>query len=469
MHKRLPYLIAAVLFLPLAAHSTLSLSTRMLADDFCFTYTFSANGVWGALDYYYRNWSAYYAAIIGQGVVGMTGFTRYLPTFTIFGLLLASWWTGYQLAAVIGIAQRRLAAFIAAIALVSAVLMGTPNVYQSIYWTSGNITYAVPMVILIFHLGALLFALRRSNQVSPAYLALFAGLAMLSGGFSPFYGVLQLMVFLMSGTAAWRYRQKTARAYLAISFGFGLISLLILLAAPGNAIRTAVLFESNQPLSLLELVGQTLFASLTYFPLFFGIMSPFALMATLIVFVWIGNYFHPKEQPILRYSSRHSAAIAFVVTWLLVAAGFFTGLYSAGALPPGRAYVILQMALSVMVAVWGYLMGVSLHTVRHPSRLWGRLAWTILAVGLCIGPVRAAVETLSLMPDFQTFAAEWDARDAVLRSASQRGIVPGDLTPFTVDLADYMQVESMDDNPNNPCVRDYYDFQERRITFDSSQ
>src|SRR5690606_6625987 len=84
-----------------------------------------------------------------------------------------------------------------AVTVLYGVLIGTANVFQSFYWTSGAITYTLPLVILTFLLGVIVSALRsemQPKQLIP-YALLCAGGVMLAGGFAPFYATFQVVFF----------------------------------------------------------------------------------------------------------------------------------------------------------------------------------------------------------------------------------------------------------------------------------
>jgi hypothetical protein len=183
----LPLAIVGVLTgaLLLAAHAYMGTFSRYLADDFCTASTLRHLGFLGSQANWYQTWTGRYAYtfVVSLTQVFGPGLTPWLPA-----TVLVAW------AAAVVYAVRRLqgpktpwmiAAAIAAIHIVGT-LTGSPNVYQSLYWQTGMVTYTLPLVLAVFY-GTWLWQ-SAAGESEPRLRSAAAGVslvaALLLGGFS---------------------------------------------------------------------------------------------------------------------------------------------------------------------------------------------------------------------------------------------------------------------------------------------
>lgn len=377
-------------------------------------------------------------------------------------------WAAYQFAALVNLKQRGINAVLLGALLVYAANDGTANVFQSLYWTSGAITYTAPMIVLMFNIGVFLLALRKQSTALP-YLALIGGLCMLAGGFSPLFAAFQASLFtltlLVSACFAPKPLKRTALILAATGFAFAITAFLILLIAPGNSIRRS---HFEEPMSLVQVVGYSLYASIAFIPTSAGFLSPMALFTPLIIGAMLGLVYQPLESRLrshIYHKRWHFIGLAAGLGFVLIVACFFTGVFAIATLPPPRAYIIPQFALVVTVTVFGYIAGMSLQRdFANKAYPIATVIGTVLVVFvLLVGPIYSVSETLSLVPEFRVFASEWETRDKTLRSAAEQGETFVEIAPFTVDLADYAQILAIDDDPSQMCFIDYYNLEQLKI------
>ncbi|MGH2605608.1 MAG: hypothetical protein ACRDG5_03365, partial [Anaerolineales bacterium] len=158
-----PWAAAVIGTLPLAGAASMGFFARYIADDFCTAGTLRRLGFWESQSNWYLNWSGRYSFtfvatslnLIGPGV------TPWLP---LAALVL---WLGagaYLVRAWIPMGEGSTARGIS-VALSALLLFftvgGTPNLYQSLYWQTGMLTYSLPLVLGTFYLGWLL---KRSRE-----------------------------------------------------------------------------------------------------------------------------------------------------------------------------------------------------------------------------------------------------------------------------------------------------------------
>jgi hypothetical protein len=244
----LPLAIVGVLTgaLLLAAHAYMGTFSRYLADDFCTASTLRHLGFLGSQANWYQTWTGRYAYtfVVSLTQVFGPGLTPWLPA-----TVLVAW------AAAVVYAVRRLqgpktpwmiAAAIAAIHIVGT-LTGSPNVYQSLYWQTGMVTYTLPLVLAVFY-GTWLWQ-SAAGESEPRLRSAAAGVslvaALLLGGFSETYVALQTtaLALLLLSIPLLVARPKRVRA--AVVVGAGLIGSVLagltIALAPGTQVRRSLM------------------------------------------------------------------------------------------------------------------------------------------------------------------------------------------------------------------------------------
>ena len=151
----------------------------------------------------------------------------------------------------------------------------------------------------------------------------------------------------------------------------------------------------------------------------------------------------------LRWLSLFALGIALVSLSAIV----FTALIGRGFVD-ARILAPASFALVFPGLLLGALYGIAhsqnadmAHTV--PVRISLTLA-LLITFAIVIGKAR-------LIPNFQVYAREWDARHQQilwLRAADQRSLA---LAPLSFDLADYVGVTTLGKDPSNRCALRYYD------------
>lgn len=129
------------------------------------------------------------------------------------------------------------------------------------------------------------------------------------------------------------------------------------------------------------------------------------------------------------------------------------GFVAARTLAPG-AYLLVLPGL-----IWGAYTGYLIK--NHPlssqtGQAWIRLLKLIsLAVVLIIG-MGIVLGQLALAPDFQSYAREWDARHQEIIAMRDSGQTAIEVAPLTYDLADFVHVATLAEDPSDCCAPRYY-------------
>lgn len=457
--------ITIVLSLPLVMHIVNGMNSRMLADDYCFAANAISKGLTGTMTYYYYNWQGTFSSTAVQSAIALNGgvMVRWLPVFLVGG-----WWFGlfylmWQLCEILGFQLPKLSALTLATLVLYTILEGTPIVFQSIYWTSGSVTYSVPLVLFTIWCGVVLHVIRKTISVyGMFFVAVITGIfAGLLAGFSPVFAVFEigLLGLLLIGVWFWRpTRYGPIIILLLMSLVGAGMGTIIMIVAPGNSVRQAM-FE--KPPGLLTLIGINLKDVAYYIGIDLAIFSLVPQLTLLIVGGWLisrgmaGNsniYKGVKRNP------RRWLAGALGVVLLLLFGIFLPTSYNISGFPPARALIIPHLVMVGLVLTWGGIMSLSLKkSASGNGRVSPITIFTIVAL-LGIGPLLAAGKSVNLSPKLQTFAAEWDARDAMIRQA-QNGSKQISVPSFSVDLADYVSVGAVEGGVVN-CLTDYYHIQQ---------
>lgn len=211
----------ALLFATLLLYAVLGLTATFAADDYCQAAIARQYGLFGSVGYTYATWSGRFSQTFLSGGLYLV-FDRAAP---LVGAVLCI----STLAAVTALRWGR-AGLVLSVTFVAAL---GENIWQGLYWLPGGMTYLVPLVLM---------AVVRKNRTTE-----FA-LAFAISGFNESAG----LVVILAGVL---YRRPL------ILLG-ALVGTLLVLAAPGNAVRAAF-FERQGLMETAFVTGVVLSRFLT--------------------------------------------------------------------------------------------------------------------------------------------------------------------------------------------------------------
>jgi hypothetical protein len=371
--RRLSWLLIAACVVALASFAARGAYSRYLADDFVTANRLAASGFWGSQLEHRHDWSG-----------------RYSFFFAIAGVQ----WFGPGIAAVtplLGVACALLVALrfrapAVAIAVAYATIDGATDVYQSLLWQTGMLTYFAPLILI----GGWLASLSRRTGGRPTGVDLVIPFA--AGGFSETAAICQI-VFLTLGCA---FAPRGRRGALCAALVASLLSLAAMASAPGNAVRHA----SAPPGSVATVVAAVVEDWSRYAA---GVLVRAGPSAAVVFFA--AARFAPRPADVHRR------------LWLalLVIAGTLGAVYLASMtavrLPaPGRALIVPYFYMLVAIALLGSSVGATF------SSRGERLASAALVILLAAGPGLAVARNAAALPADRDFARAWDAVDAAARN-----------------------------------------------------
>jgi hypothetical protein len=448
---------------PLLVWGYLGHFSRYIADDYCLAGRVLAEGFFGSMLWWYNNWSGRFAYWIFIAVSGATDprLAAILPALILILWFIGLVWVVYEMGLAMRVRQPLYGAFLLAAVILFATLEGAPSMLQSLYWLGSTIPYTLPLIPFTFYFGLFLFTLRRKptgGRPSLAVMVVMALITFFAGGLCEVHAAFQFTALGMVGAAIYRYAPKdvrrTAFPMLAVGMVSSLLALVIIAVAPGNAIRQ---LQFTHQFSAPELVVRTVLYSAGYMVLALGRFSPLALFLTVVISAGVVYYAQPITVELTRKRNRELTGLSLVSVWILTMASLVLPLYGLGMAPSSRVYLTPQFALVWTAALWGALIGVGLRSQFAP---WQKaLGLAALVVLLLAGPLASAWQGLTQIPDFQTFAAEWDQRDRDLRAAVARGERRIETRMLTVDIGARAGLDTMVRNPQdwvNGCAAMYY-------------
>jgi hypothetical protein len=452
----------AVLFSGLLLFIFLSYYNRYWADDWCYNADFRNKGFIETLRGYFYDTtytpSRYSVTIFAGllqafGVLGVQWMTPLTILFWIAGLVFLFWniarLTGLQPATT-------LIAFISALIVFFSIYL-TPQLYQSLYWRTGMLTYTTPLV-----LTAWLFVLitRQGLVAKPANweMVLAAILALLTGGCSEAGTTVLVsalgMYVLLAGIGAYRKQTWAIKTLpiAVVSLVFAMIALGLLVFSPSTLIRKE---RYGAPTSLSEL--PKLLFNYTYAFFVLSIKDyqhlVIALLSILIGFVYpvLGGRSYKFSRYILL------DVIVVVAAILLVAASLTPSVYIERGLPAPRTLIIPRFITVFGFAMGGWVAGSALREIFKAQ--WLQVGATVLLLVSFAFPIFTAVKLSELISVYSQRTQAWDVREAII----QKGLDEG-ATRVTVEAIDGLPVGGIRDfDPKEKkgywitqCAMDYY-------------
>jgi len=463
--------LVGILVLPLLAHVYNGSFTRMMADDYCFANVALEKGIWGALDYWYNNWTGTPSSTIAQSLIAVLGprGNALAPAFLLVAWFAALFWTTYQLARLIKLPQSRLFAFLGASLILYGVIVGIPNVYQAMYWTSGAMVYTAPLILVTLTAGVMFYSLRQNSPRFPFWTGMVcAALTFIIGGFTQTIAALQISLLIGALVGCWKsapdLKQGRLLFLLFAALVGAMLALVVTLIAPGNAVRQAA-HPINQ--SLLEVA----FLSLENAAAFIAMqLALFSTVPVLVCLMLAGIVAYTLQAPLVKPPLRFNVALKWIglssaIGFILIVAFLAPAAYGMGKMLAARAWIVPQTILILVVISWGVAIGLSLKKRTASPAISTRIAIIVALLSL-VGPVFATLNTMQVSDELRAFASEWDERDRAIRTAVANGNSDVSITPFSVDMADFANLDVVDKTTTGDytvCMQRYYGLQSVKI------
>jgi hypothetical protein len=445
--------------------------SRYYADDFCLTGGFLASGFWKSQVDLYTSWSPRFA---GTFLLNLSEFFGRSSIQAWTALLVVLWvlaltWAIVQVSRATRLKVPAGLALLLAEALVFFTILKAPHQYQSIYWRVGLITYTLPLAFLAFLIGLIFNRIRKADPGHPAWggSVACAALAYFAGGFSETYVTLQtgllalamVGVWLVIRSPSWRNTRMLVGAAL---FG-SLLALLVVILAPGNAVRLSAMPARPH---LFPLIRIAVTNSITFIYIFlkdYAFQSIQVVLASLLITYAI--YGRDKDLPKLRPSSLTLALfLAPIVATLLILAVCTPSAYAESSYPEARVLIEARFIMVALTLIEGILIGMAFSQLHQwaqepaPRLLQSFAALLFLLISLY--PLYDARKTYTEIPLYKGRAAVWDAYNTLIRASLQQGVLDVNIEDSQATSSDefsgLMNLTPDSGNWVNRCAASFY-------------
>ena len=442
----------------LVMHGYLGSYTRFIADDFCSVYFANHLGLFRSIWFWRLNWSGRYSAFAVDWFLTKIWGTNNLSLVLPFSLFL--WFVSASIGIYLVLRTGKTKIqdlFVSSVlgALFLFIIFSlAPNIQQSFYWWNGMRSYALPLIALTVYL-ALFKLLPEQLAAGRGKVALaFASflLFFVSGGLGETSAVFQfcLLAFLivLGLFPSFKFNWDTRLITLTSGLLGSIVALVVVITAPGNALRQGDLPPTTNLLRLLSISWEGYWDFLAQI-----VLAPeklTALIGAFLLTAWLGGFY--KD----RITLQAWRIPAYVFGGVLLSFTCFPpGVYGYSEPPPTRVLIIPVYALVMFLMLASFRGGVWLAGRDSPSAV---MAQTVLIVAVVLLGFSSISQTQALYRSrdiYISFAQSWDEIDAQIRAAK----VDGEemvIVPFGLNWA---RLDTLTDNPRhyvNQCYSNYY-------------
>jgi len=457
--KILPYLVLMLSSgVPLFFYGYLGSFTRFIADDYCSATYAQERGLLRSIWYWYHTWSGRYSAFGMDWLVLTKMLDRY--SIQIVPPLTLAIWLVFAAATIflyLNSIDSRRSNLIPAIALAAnsmyVILFLSPNIPQSLYWWNGMRSYTLPLVVLTGYTFLFQLISKRIQSTKKwilwgivSFLLLFT-----NAGFSETFAVLQFvfLVFLFVLKITTRFRKKldTDTTLLLAGLLGTILALIVIISAPGNAIRQSRL---NTSFNLANFLSVSLSGYAEFFINLFNQTNKFtALLGIVLVVIWMGWQYKNLKIGTWKFFAYFIGGLAISYACIL------PGVYGYSQLPPPRTLILPTFILIIFLLQTGFIAGSWLFNKIKVST-WSMNVLITLACTLMIFSAASTSQSLYESRDvYIAFAKKWDEVDTQIIQAKAEGKESVDIP----SMSNWSGLDRPNQDPGfwlNECYTDLY-------------
>lgn len=449
-----------VLLIALTTYAVRGFYSRYWADDYCFGTIFHQHGLWEGTGFFYQNTSNRFAAYFLVGLNELLGeyAIRYLPAFMILVTVLIYSMVFSLAFRLVKFPQKWGVSILLSQLMTYFMLLTAPDLFQSIFWRSGMVSYYAPIPFL----GLALIIILKGTQhgeFKVLQLLLLGLVTFFSAGLSETFAALESGLWLILIVVALFFIKKDRRKPIlqsgTIALLGSLIAMLIMIKAPGNTMRLETLEQATSPWQVIYLSlrfgSSFLYRTLRGYP--FPIVILFATSA--ILAYHLSGHVKPGMDKTVWLKILWGSLIAGFILLVCVAAPTAYGMM---AYPENRAWMLGRFVSVLALIVASFSVGILSHSFMDHI-VDTCLMSIIMLVLLSLYPLKGTWQEWQQLPVWQAGARAWDAR--------QQGILDGisdGETSLTVQAFDSIgSVAELTADPHywvNVCAANYYEVEE---------
>ena len=416
-HRLAIFLLTTFTSIGLAVYAYLGNFTRMLADDFCSIYFADRLGLLRSTWYWYLNWSGRYTAFALDWLI--LKFTlgpyklHYIVPLSIFLWLAFVAFTFY-----LYLQRKSDASFLHSFALAGiflfTVMALSPDIPQSLFWWNGMRSYALPLIVitfyfLIFKIGSQRLKLNSAVSCGFGFILFFV-----SGGMGETFAIAQaaFIIFVIGlQVINWSNKSRAELFILCSSLAGAICSIIVVILAPGNAIRRALLPPSPSFIKLASISMQSYGAFIRGF--FLEPAKITGLIGAVFAAMWMGSYY--KDYYI-------SAKTQFIPVYILggVALSFVCfppGVYGYSEPPPTRIMIIPVFFFTGCILYVSFITGSWLEGKYNPRWLSSDIFILVIILSIGFSTITTTWNLFNQRAVYINFAEKWDQVDAQILQA----------------------------------------------------
>ena len=417
----------------LSCYALTGFYSRYWADDYCFSALIKENGFWGGLHEHYTTWSNRYAAYLLVAISELFGSSaiQFLPAIAITALVLGIAWNIRLLLNILAIPSSRWIPVLLGGMLVFFILYTAPNLFQSLFWRAGMVSYFAPLIFWALINALILIQVSTLNKPQKNFhllTLLTIVLILFSMGTSETFAAMLTGYIAIVGLGLC-LKFKTVKSIPGFYFIL-LVSLLlgwvIIYLAPGNQVRMGYLAPAGDILSLvrISLMNALFFISQT----FQAMPMPLLILCSITSTI----FYHISAGLGIQHTCKENLSF-FLVTALVVLALSIClcapTAYSMQSYPEARALILGRTVLLIALTCLSAYLGILSHVVV--DKIVNTCLVSILVLGLFwTYPLRDAVRSWQNLAEPQARAAEWDARNEQIQKSVKDGVTTIELTPL---------------------------------------
>jgi hypothetical protein len=455
----------------LILYAFLGIYSRYYADDFCMTAGFLGSGFWKSQTDLYTNWSPRFAGTFLLNLSELFGRSavQVWTALVVILWVLAVTWAIVQALQVSRLKVPAGLAVLIAEVLVFFTILNAPHQYQTLYWRIGLITYTLPLVFLAFLIGLIFNRIRKTDPRHPAWggSAACALLAFFAGGFSETFVTLQTGLLALALIFVWLTIRPPSRRNSRMLVGAALVgsflAMLVIVISPGNAVRLSAMPVRPHLFPFLRMSVTNAILFIYIFLKNFAFQEILALLVPLLIVYAL--HARDKNLPRLRPSSLTTGLfLTPVVGALVILAVCMPSTFAESSYPEARVLIEARFIMVALTIIEGILIGMSLSQLhqwaQEPAPRFLQWFTAILFLLLSLYPLYDARKTLSEIPVYQGRAATWDARDALIRTSLEQGVLDvniKDSQAYSFDeFSGLSDLTSDSKNWVNQCAASFY-------------
>ncbi|HUE98446.1 MAG TPA: DUF6056 family protein [Anaerolineales bacterium] len=452
---------------PLTVYAYLGSFSRYLADDYCAsTYLFTSQNIVEATLRAYSLWANSYSRLMFSQIIELGGVNgiRLMAGVEILVWTLLLTWMLFELGKLLRIQVPKSGyAWLACMAIALS-LYQTSALYQILYWRTGLIPYSLP---LLWFVGIAVYFLRyvgKPYEKSRAWQAgiIFVVLVFFAGGLSETTSGLQVGAMFVAVLLVWWTKPIHQRRDVLAFFIAGLITsvaaISIMAASPGTSNRLNRIMNNPPLYNPVALSGDvTLYTS----QFLLDVVKSYPSLVLVALALSFGIVFFALSVGRQDLSSiptsylRTALLVIPVVIFIIIGFSYAPSAF-VRTFPAARARFASHFVFMLGLMIEGGVLGIlaaKARSIINPN--WVRIAVAFLLVALIFHPIRATSRVYELRYQYQTFARQWDVRDALIRQA----IANGETDLVVVQLDAPGGIGEYKGNPRdwiNRCVARFY-------------